>query len=79
MPIPLNDKATLLRTIAERADLREGPAGVEEVLRAVFRAGEDPGAEPLTGRALARIVRMPVPVITALRRELERMRRLGGA
>jgi predicted methyltransferase len=67
-----NDKAKLLRAIAERADLREGPSGVEEVLRTVYRAGEDPAGEPLTARALARIVRMPVPVITALRRELEK-------
>ena len=65
MDAPFNDEALLLRSIAERADLREGPAGVEEVLRAVYRAGADPDAEPLTARALARIVRMPVPVITA--------------
>jgi predicted methyltransferase len=67
MDSPFTDKAQLLRAIAERADLREGPSGVEEVLRAVYRA-----TEPLTARALARIVRMPVPVITALRRELEK-------
>jgi N4-bis(aminopropyl)spermidine synthase len=72
MDAPFNDKPALLRDIAERADLREGPSGVEDVLRAVYRAGDDPAAEPLTARALARIVRMPVPVVTALRRELEK-------
>ncbi|HET9496022.1 MAG TPA: bis-aminopropyl spermidine synthase family protein [Chloroflexia bacterium] len=72
MDAPFSDKATLLRSIAERADLREGPSGVEEVLRAVYRAGQDPDAEPLAARALARMVRMPVPVITAIRRELEK-------
>src|SRR5438067_13325692 len=67
-----SDKSTLLAKIAERAQLREGAQGVESVLRAVFRAQHDLASEPLTGRALARIVRLPVPVITAIRRELEK-------
>ncbi|MEO8285850.1 MAG: bis-aminopropyl spermidine synthase family protein [Chloroflexota bacterium] len=66
------DKSTMLRTIAEKAQLREGAQGVEDALRAIFRAQNDPLAEPLTARALARIVRLPVPVVTALRRELEK-------
>src|SRR4051794_31457074 len=65
------DKTKLLTRVAERAQLREGPRGIEDVLRAIFRAQHDLSAEPLTGRALARIVRLPVPVVTAVRRELE--------
>lgn len=68
----LTDKANLLRSIAERAQLREGSAGVEEVLQAVYRAQHSAGAEPLTARILARSVRLPLPVVTALRRELEK-------
>jgi N4-bis(aminopropyl)spermidine synthase len=67
----LSDRESVLRRVAERAQLREGAQGIESVLRAIFRAQHDPSAEPLTGRALARIVRMPVPVVTAVRRELE--------
>src|SRR5919201_744997 len=67
-----SDRAGLLKRIAERAQLREGSQGVESVLRAIFRAQHDLSMEPLTGRALARIVRLPVPVITAVRRELEK-------
>jgi predicted methyltransferase len=66
------DKPTMLKTVAERAQLREGAQGVEDVLRAIFRAQNEHGGEPLTARALARIVRLPVPVLTALRRELEK-------
>src|SRR5438045_3531508 len=65
-------KSALLKRVAERAQLREGPQGIESVLRAIFRAQHDPASEPLTGRALARIARLPVPVVTAVRRELER-------
>lgn len=66
------DKAGLLRQIAESAHLREGAAGVEAVLRAVYRAQHRPGTEPLTARAASRLVRLPLPVLTALRRELEK-------
>lgn len=66
------DKQELLKAIAERSQLREGAQGVEDVLRAIFRAQQDTGGEPLTARALARMVRLPVPVVTALRRELEK-------
>ena len=68
----LTDKPNLLKAIAERAQLREGPAGVEDVLRAIYRAQHSGEAQPLTARALARLVRLPVPVVTALRRELEK-------
>ncbi len=62
----------MLKSVAERAQLREGAAGVEEVLRVVYRAQHDGNAEPLTARALARMVRLPLPVVTAVRRELEK-------
>jgi predicted methyltransferase len=68
----MQDKTTLLKSVAERAQLREGAHGVEDALRAIFRAQSDASGEPLTARALARIVRLPVPVVTALRRELEK-------
>jgi N4-bis(aminopropyl)spermidine synthase len=66
-----SNKAAILKRVAERAQLREGSQGIESVLRAIFRAQHDLKGEPLTGRALARIVRLPVPVVTAIRRELE--------
>jgi predicted methyltransferase len=56
----------LLHQLAERTQLREGAAGIEAVLRTIHRAGG------LTGKELARQTRLPVPVITAIRRELER-------
>src|SRR5205823_5772615 len=66
------DKQSLLKRVAERSQLREGPQGIENVLRAIYRAQNDSASEPLTGRALARVARLPVPVVTAVRRELER-------
>ena len=66
-----SNKSELLRQIAERSQLREGPQGIEQVLRAIFRAQQSADGEPLTGRTLARIARLPVPVVTAVRRELE--------
>src|SRR2546423_1432403 len=71
-PMPdFSNKQALLKRVADRSQLREGPQGIETVLRAVFRAQNDAAAEPLTGRALARLARLPVPVVTAVRRELE--------
>src|SRR4026209_2361434 len=69
MPI---EKDSLLNSVAERSQLREGAAGVEDVLRAIYRAQHLAGGEPLTARALARLVRLPLPVVTAVRRELEK-------
>lgn len=54
-----------LATIAAATELREGPEGVALILRTVFRDG------PLLLRDLARAVRMPLPVVGAVRRELE--------
>lgn len=55
----------LLDSVAEASRLREGREGVLAVLRAVHRAS---GA-PL--REIARTARLPLPVATAVRRELE--------
>jgi predicted methyltransferase/DNA-directed RNA polymerase subunit RPC12/RpoP len=60
------EQHALLHELAERTQLREGAAGIEAVLRTIHRAGG------LTGKELARQTRLPVPVITAIRRELER-------
>ncbi len=58
-------KVDLLSKIAKATDLREGRAGVALIVRSVFRSG------PLPLKDLARIVRMPLPVVSAVRRELE--------
>ncbi|WP_162244653.1 bis-aminopropyl spermidine synthase family protein [Aureimonas sp. Leaf454] len=55
----------LLAEIARATDLREGREGVALVMRTAFREG------PLPLRDLARVVRMPLPVVGAVRRELE--------
>ncbi|WP_210318244.1 bis-aminopropyl spermidine synthase family protein [Aureimonas endophytica] len=57
--------STLTARIAEATALREGPEGVAQVLRIVFRDG------PLPLRDLARQARLPLPVAGAVRRELE--------
>jgi predicted methyltransferase len=60
------DDASLLETVARATRLREGPAGVAAVLRAVYRAGS------LRLQDAAREARLPLPVTTAIRRELEK-------
>jgi predicted methyltransferase len=54
-----------LSAIAAATDLREGAEGVALILRTAFRDG------PLLLRDLAKAVRMPLPVVGAVRRELE--------
>lgn len=54
-----------LTAIAAATDLREGAEGVALILRTAFRDG------PLLLRDLAKAVRMPLPVVGAVRRELE--------
>jgi hypothetical protein len=60
------DDASLLETVARATRLREGPAGVAALLRAVYRAGS------LRLQDAAREARLPLPVTTAIRRELEK-------
>jgi hypothetical protein len=56
----------LLTEIADACALNEGPEGVRRVLSALARLGATPAAD------LARNTLLPVPVIAAMRRELER-------
>src|ERR1700686_2304291 len=57
---------TILEEIAQATRLREGPSGVLAVLRAVYRSGT------LRLQEAAREARLPLPVATAIRRELEK-------
>jgi predicted methyltransferase len=58
--------AELLGRLAERAQLREGAEGTRAMLRALL------SLRPATTQAVARACRLPVPVVAALRREMER-------
>ncbi|MGD8237209.1 MAG: bis-aminopropyl spermidine synthase family protein, partial [Armatimonadota bacterium] len=65
----------ILNQVASASRLHEGDEGVRRVLRVVYREG------PLPLKALARHTRLPVPVVAAVRRELEKrdlLRRAGG-
>ena len=57
--------AALLDHVAEATRLAEGPEGVRRVLRIAYLEG------PIPIRNLARRVRLPVPVVAAIRGELE--------
>jgi predicted methyltransferase len=61
----MTDKS-LVERIADATRLREGPDGVAAILRAVYRAGS------LRLQDAARSARLPLPVATAVRRELEK-------
>ena len=58
----------LLEDIARATALREGAAGVALVLRTIYRT------QRITLRDLSRQTRLPLPVLAAVRRELERTR-----
>jgi predicted methyltransferase len=57
---------SILDLIAQATRLREGSAGVQALLRAVYRAGS------LRLQDAAREARLPLPVASAVRRELEK-------
>ena len=59
-------KDRILRDVAEATSLREGVAGVEALLRAVHRNESGRLADA------AREARLPIPIATAIRRELEK-------
>jgi N4-bis(aminopropyl)spermidine synthase len=61
-----SDDATLLADVAKATRLREGPAGVSAILRSVYRGGSRRLQD------VARDVGLPLPVATAVRRELEK-------
>jgi N4-bis(aminopropyl)spermidine synthase len=58
--------ASILEKVALATHLREGPSGVLDLLRIVYRKG------PLRLQDVAREARLPLPVATAVRRELEK-------
>lgn len=78
MTTNLQNKSAFLKSIADRVHLREGPQAVESVVRAIFEAQTDPGAEDADERILARIARLPMPVVNAIRFELQRAGVLDG-
>lgn len=57
--------SSILEKVAERTNLSEGKEGVRLILREIYRQG------PIGTKSLARIARMPIPIIAALRKELE--------
>ena len=57
---------SILDLIAQATRLREGSSGVQALLRAVYRAGS------LRLQDAAREARLPLPVASAVRRELEK-------
>ena len=59
-------KDRILQEVAEATSLREGASGVEALLRAVHRSESGRLADA------ARAARLPIPVATAIRRELEK-------
>jgi predicted methyltransferase len=69
MKLDLTNKQAFLKLMSERVMLREGPVGVENVLKALFSSYNKPGDKPMDERALAQISRLPVPVISALCKE----------
>jgi predicted methyltransferase len=58
---------SILEAVAHATRLREGPSGVSALLRAVYRAGS------LRLQDAAREARLPLPVASAVRRELEKV------
>lgn len=70
------DDADILRAVSRRMNLKEGEEAVRRVLREVYRR------EKVGTKDLARATRLPIPVVAAIRRELEKggiIARRGGA
>ena len=65
-PTAFVDGGALLREVATQARLAEGAEGVRRILRAVF------AAEKIPIRNIAQQVGLPVPVVAAVRGELEK-------
>ena len=62
----LTPERQVLEDLARDTGLSEGPWGVERVWLAITQLG------PIPAKELARIVRLPIPVVSALRREAEK-------
>lgn len=70
------DDADILRAVSRRMNLKEGEEAVRRVLREVYRR------KKVGTKDLARATRLPIPVVAAIRRELEKggiIERRGGA
>lgn len=66
----------LLKMISERTHLSEGEEAVREILREVYRQGK------IRTKELAYVTKLPIPLVAAVRRELEKaglLSRKGGA
>lgn len=63
---PKTQLAHLCETVAGSTSLQEGPAGVEAVLRLIHRL------QPVSPKSVASEVGLPIPLVSAIRRELEK-------
>ncbi|UCE14151.1 MAG: adenosylmethionine decarboxylase [Candidatus Heimdallarchaeota archaeon] len=60
------DPQSLCSSIAERSHLREGSRGVERIILEMYRRQN----KKISNKELSRIVRIPVPVVSAVRSEM---------
>ncbi|MHA2329221.1 MAG: hypothetical protein ACXACR_11945, partial [Candidatus Hodarchaeales archaeon] len=60
------DPLTFCRTIAERSQLKEGSRGVRQLILEMYRRQH----QKVSNKELSRIVRIPVPVLSAVRSEM---------
>ncbi len=63
---PQKQLAEICERVAEATSLEEGPSGVETVLRLIHRL------QPASPKAVAAEVGLPIPLVSAIRRELEK-------
>jgi len=63
---PISSNNAILKTISQRTHLPEGEEAVRRILREVYRHGR------IGTKDLAYATRLPVPVVAAVRRELEK-------
>ncbi len=63
---PKTQLAQICETVAVTTSLEEGPPGVEAVLRTIHRL------QPVSPKVVASEVGLPIPLVSAIRRELEK-------
>ena len=63
---PKTQLAQICETVAEATSLEEGPPGIETVLRLIHRM------QPVSPKAVASEAGLPIPLVSAIRRELEK-------
>jgi predicted methyltransferase/L-amino acid N-acyltransferase YncA len=71
LPKDEDSRGDLLAAVADATSLREGPEGVAQFLHRIYSAGT------ISLKALSRKSGIPLPVLAALRRELERVNIVG--